>query len=75
MEKAIKGLWKPYSNHISGMGTVYIAGRQLDITKPLHSGNIEYSGGYSADKEAVDKMCEDLNGAGKTMANVGSHNE
>ena len=40
---------------------VYIAGRQRDPTQPLHGGNVDYSGGYLEDRDAVEKLVAELN--------------
>ena len=56
----MKGIWKPFSQVI-GDERKYIAGRQLDLTKPLHSGNVEYDGEYITNREAVEVVCEKLN--------------
>ena len=36
-----KGEWKVMSQYI-GSEKMYIVGRQLDESKPLHGGNVEY---------------------------------
>ena len=59
-----KGKWVAYSNVI-GDKKMYIAGRILDTSKPLHGGNIEHNGGYSADREVVLKHCGELNKGGE----------
>ncbi len=56
----MKGTWKPYSNIICDQ-KMYIAGRQLDMSQPLHGGNIEYHGHYTEDSVAVEKLCAELN--------------
>ena len=56
----MKGQWKPYSNSINGK-MMWIAGRRLEESVPLHSGNIETHGGYSEVKENVETMCRVLN--------------
>lgn len=55
-----KGKWEPYSQMINDQ-YMYIAGRQKDLSKPLHSGNIEYAGGYAVDRAAVAAVCDILN--------------
>lgn len=52
--------WKPYSQVIGGV-SMYIAGRQKDMSKSLHGGNIEFTGGYSEDRDAVAAVCDRLN--------------
>ena len=42
---------------------MYIAGRIVDATKPLHSGNVEYIGGYETDRNIAQKRADDLNAA------------
>jgi len=42
---------------------MYIAGRQLDPTQPLHGGNVEYAGGYTTDRELIEILVADLNAA------------
>ena len=56
----MKGIWKPYSQVI-GDDRLYIAGRQLDMGRPLEGGNIEYHGGYTADRDTVERECKRLN--------------
>ena len=56
-----KSKWAVQSNYIAGVGTRYIAMRQLDTDQPLHSGNVEYYGQYSVDKQAVALIAELLN--------------
>jgi len=56
----MKGRWKAYSQVI-GDSRLYIAGRQLDLSQPVHGGNIEYSGDYSEDRDAVNELCNKLN--------------
>ena len=63
----MKGLWKPYSNTINGK-QMWIAGRQIDMDKPLHSGNIEHYGGYSDIKENIEAVCRVLNRQEKEKA-------
>ena len=60
----MKGKWKAYSGmQIDGVNH-YIAGRQLDLSKPLHGGNVEYHGDYSKDRDAVVALCDRLNVGG-----------
>ena len=56
-----KSKWAVQNNYIAGIGTRYIAMRQLDTSQPLHSGNVEYYGQYSVDKQAVSLIAELLN--------------
>lgn len=55
-----EGKWKPYSQVI-GDQYMYIAGRQRDMSQTLHGGNIEYSGEYTANRDVVAVVCEQLN--------------
>jgi len=55
------GTWKVYSNVI-GDKKMYIAGRQKDMSKPLHSGNVEYSGEYEVDRDVTQRRVDELNG-------------
>ena len=55
-----KGKWKVMSQYI-GSEKMYIVGRQLDESKPLHSGNVKYYGDYSECKEACQKLADRLN--------------
>ena len=48
------GKWKVFSNPICGE-MMYRVGRVIDTDKPVHSGNLEYSGDYTKDKEACEK--------------------
>lgn len=57
------GKWKPYSQRIDSV-MMYIAGRQKDMSQPLHGGNVEYAGGYSAYRDAVVAVCDRLNEEG-----------
>lgn len=56
----MQGKWKAYSQYI-GDTYMYIAGRQKDMSKPLHGGNIEYKGQYEESEEKVTALCETLN--------------
>lgn len=56
----MKGKWKAY-NQVFEDRRIYIAERQSDMSKPLHLGNIEYSGEYTEDKSKVNELCEKLN--------------
>jgi hypothetical protein len=52
--------WRVFSQVIEDR-RVYIAGRLRDPTQPLHGGNVEYSGEYMIDRDAVEKLVADLN--------------
>ncbi|MDI6720399.1 MAG: hypothetical protein QMD46_12385 [Methanomicrobiales archaeon] len=58
------GPWRVLSQVI-GDQRMYIAGRQLDPAKPLHGGNVEYSGEYTTDRGAVEKRVSDLIARGR----------
>ena len=47
----MKGKWKVLNNPMAG----YIVARAKDISKPMHSGNLEFYGDYSKDKAALKK--------------------
>lgn len=55
--------WRVLSQVI-GDRRLYIAGRQRDSTQPLHGGNVEYSGGYLEDRDAVEALVAELNAQG-----------
>ena len=57
------GQWRVFSQFI-GDRKVYIAGRQRDPTQPLHGGNVEYVGGYTEDRAAVEQQVSELNAQG-----------
>lgn len=54
------GPWRVFSQEINHR-MMYIAGRQLDATQPLHGGNVQYYGGYSDNRGGVESLVEDLN--------------
>ena len=55
-----KSKWKVQSNTIGGK-YLYIAYRVIDMSKPVHSGNIEHHGEYTENKEEVQKLVDELN--------------
>ena len=55
-----KGIWKVFSQNIDGK-KMYIVGRQIDMTNPLHSGNMEFCGDYTSDRAACEKVADYLN--------------
>ena len=55
-----KGKWRVFSQMI-GSEKMYIVGRQLDESKPLHGGNVEYHGGYTDIKEEAQAGADYLN--------------
>ena len=57
------GQWRILSQDINGR-KMYIAGRQLDPTQPLHGGNVEYASGYTTDRELIEILVADLNASG-----------
>lgn len=54
------GKWKVMSQQLAGR-KMYIVGRQLDESKPLHGGNVEYCGSYTDDREACEALAASLN--------------
>ena len=52
--------WRVFSQVIEDR-RIYIAGRLRDPTQPLHGGNVEYSGGYTADRDVVEARVAELN--------------
>lgn len=54
------GQWRIMSQDINGR-RMYIAGRQKDLSQPLHGGNVEYRGGYTEDRAAVEVVVAELN--------------
>lgn len=59
------GQWRVFSQFLGGR-RVYIAGRQIDLTQPLHGGNVEYSGCYLEDRGVVEKQVAELNAGGRS---------
>lgn len=55
-----KSEWKVFSQMI-GSEKMYIVGRQLDESKPLHGGNVAYHGGYTDIKEEAQAGADYLN--------------
>jgi len=54
--------WRVFSQVIDDR-RMYIAGRLRDPAQPLHGGNVEYSGEYATDRDAVEARVEELNAA------------
>jgi len=54
--------WRVFSQVIEDR-RIYIAGRLRDPTQPLHGGNVEYSGEYTTDRDAVEARVAELNAA------------
>ena len=59
------GQWRVFSQFLGGR-MVYIAGRQIDLTQPLHGGNVEYSDCYLKDRGVVEKQVAELNAGGRS---------
>lgn len=56
--------WKVSSQYIDGE-KMYIALRVLDTSLPQHGGNVETSGEYSSNRDAVQDLVDQLNGGTK----------
>jgi len=54
------GQWRILSQDINGR-RMYIAGRQKDLSEPLHGGNVEYCGMYSDNRDGIERRVEELN--------------
>ena len=52
--------WRVFSQVIDDR-RIYIAGRLRDPAQPLHGGNVEYSGEYTTDRDAVEARVAELN--------------
>lgn len=61
------GKWKVFSQMIEDEKN-YIVGRIKDDTQPVHSGNVEYHGGYTDIKEKAQADAEYLNKAEENKA-------
>ena len=57
----MKSKWKVMNQFIPGVGEVYRAYRLLDTKQPMHSGNVEFYGDYSEDRDEVEETVERLN--------------
>ena len=57
-----QGAWKVYSNVFDNK-KMYIVGRQIDTTKPLHGGNIKYAPDmeYTEDRQIAEDCAHALN--------------
>ncbi len=53
-------MWEVFSNYI-GDKKVYRVGRRLRANEPLHSGNVEYTGELTDDKDAAEALAKELN--------------
>lgn len=56
----MKGVWKVTSNPIGGE-MMYAVCRVRDTSQPVHSGNLEYAGEYSENREAMQVIADELN--------------
>lgn len=56
----MKSEWKVSSQYIGGE-KMYVAMRILDTSQPQHGGNVETSGDYTADLDAVQVLVDKLN--------------
>ena len=58
------GSWEVLSQVLGGVRK-YIVGRQLDINKPLHGGNVEYAPGmgYTENEQVALEKARELNAA------------
>lgn len=54
------GKWRVLGNYICGT-EMYLVGRKLREGEPLHSGNVEYAGELTEDKEAAYALAKQLN--------------
>lgn len=59
----MKSEWKISSNYIDG-AKQYIAYRTIDIAYPDHSGNREYAGEYTTNRNEVQALVNNLNSEG-----------
>ena len=57
----MKGKWFVMKNPMAG----YIVARMKDLNEIMHSGNLEYHGEYSDDKEKCQIVADELNGKEK----------
>jgi len=53
-------MFKVFSNVINDE-KMYIVGRIKDDSQPVHSGNVEYVGGYEHDRDVVQRKVDELN--------------
>lgn len=60
MKSAKCSEWRVTSNYIGGQ-TMYAVYRLKDINEIDHSGNREYAGGWSSNREAVAMVAAELN--------------
>ena len=57
------GQWRVLSQFL-GDRRVYIAGRQINLTQPLHGGNVEFFGMYSDNHDRAEQTVAELNARG-----------
>ena len=50
----MKEKWQIFSNYINGE-KLYRVGRRENPAEPLHSGNVEYFGGYTTNRTEAEK--------------------
>lgn len=55
-----KGKWKVFGNNVCGT-KYYQVGRMRDVTGALHSGNVEYYGECTKDRDACEQLARELN--------------
>ncbi len=55
----MKGIWKVIYNPTVG----YTVARLRDTSHPMHSGNLEYYGEYSDNREELERVADELNNA------------
>ena len=56
----MRGKWVVFSQVLGGTRK-YIVGRVLDTSKPVHSGNVENHGVYTADRSKAEALAAKLN--------------
>lgn len=54
------GDWQIMSQVINDR-KMYIAGRQKDVSEPLHGGNVEYHGAFSDNRDEIAELVAALN--------------
>ena len=64
----MKSEWRVTSNYIGGQ-TMYGVYRLRNINEIDHSGNREYAGGYSNDRQVAVKLAAELNKGGTYESN------
>lgn len=56
----MSGKWRVFSQY-AGAEKIYIVGRVRDTSKPLHGGNVEYSGGYTSNESEAEELAAAMN--------------